>query len=128
MRHDIISDVFNIIKTSENMGKKECIVPAQGTVKGILIVLQRHKYIGTFEFIDDGKSGKFKISLLGKINECGTIKPRFAVAKDGYRKYEKRFLPASGIGILIVSTSHGVIDHVEAIKKNTGGKLLGYAW
>ncbi len=128
MRHDILSDVLNIIKTSERMGKKECTVPAQGTVKDILAVMQRRKYIGTFEFIDDGKSGNFKIYLLGKINGCGTIKPRFAVAEDEFTKYEKRFLPASNIGLLILSTPHGVMDHMEARKKKTGGKLLCYVW
>jgi len=128
MRHDLLSDALNIIKTSEGMGRKECIIPAMRILKDILLVMQKHKYVGTFEFIDDGRNGKFKVGLLGKINSCGIIKPRFAVKAGQFRKYEKRFLPASNIGILLVSTSKGVTDHNNAIKTKTGGKLLGYVW
>ncbi len=82
----------------------------------------------TVEHIDNGKSGQFKIKLLGKINKCGAIKPRFSVGGAEFIAWEKRFLPAAELGILLVSTSQGVITHKEAKKKNIGGKLLGYVY
>ncbi|RLJ03397.1 MAG: 30S ribosomal protein S8 [Candidatus Aenigmatarchaeota archaeon] len=128
MRHDILADVFSIIKNAERVGKETCIVPASKLVKNVLSVMQKRDYIGEFEFIDDGKSGMFRINLTGRINNCNVIKPRFAVKKDEFEKWEERYLPARGFGILILTTSKGVMDHEEAIEKGLGGNLLGYVY
>jgi small subunit ribosomal protein S8 len=90
--------------------------------------MQKHKYIGNFEFIDDGKGGKFKIELLGKINNCSVIKPRFSIQKDEFITWEKRYLPAVKTGILLITTPKGIMDHYQAEKQKTGGKLLGYVY
>lgn len=128
MRHDTIADMFSIIKNAESIGKLECVTPASNLIKNMLLIMQKEKYIGDFEHIDDGKSGQFKIKLLGKINKCGAIKPRFSVGGTEFIAWEKRFLPAAELGILLVSTSQGVMSHKEAKKKNIGGKLLGYVY
>lgn len=128
MRHDTIADMFSIIKNAESIGKLECVAPASSLIKNMLLIMQKEKYIGDFEYIDDGKSGQFKIKLLGKMNKCGAIKPRFSVGRAEFIAWEKRFLPAAELGILLVSTSQGVMSHKEAKKKNIGGKLLGYVY
>src|SRR3989338_1975750 len=128
MKHDILADLFSIIKSSEAVGHKECIVPASNLAKGILKVMQEHKYIGNFELIDDGKGGKFKLELLGNINKCNVVKPRFSVQANDIIKWEKRFLPAENVGVLLLTTSGGVIDQYKAKKENTGGQLLGFVY
>ena len=90
--------------------------------------LKKNNYIGEFEVIDDKLGGKIRIQLLGKINKCGVVSPRFAVAKSDYSLWERRFLPAVGIGILVVSTSKGIMTHTDAEKLNEGGRLLGYVY
>jgi len=52
----------------------------------------------------------------------------FLEIKDNYSLWERRFLPAVGIGILIVSTPNGVMTHNEAEKSNIGGRILGYVY
>jgi len=128
MLHDSLADMFSVIKNSESIGKMDCIVPASGVIRGVLKIMQQHNYIGKFDYIDDSKSGRFKIQLIGKINDCNVIKPRFAVQKDEFTKYEKRFLPADNVGILILATPKGIIDQREAKKATIGGKLLGYVF
>jgi small subunit ribosomal protein S8 len=128
MRHDLLSDVLSSIKNGDKVGKREIIVPSSKMTKEVLVLMQKHEYIGNFEYIDDGKGGKLKISLLGNVNKCGSIRPRFSVASDGYGKYKRRFLPASGFGMLIVSTSKGIMIHREAEKNNIGGKLLAFVY
>ena len=91
-------------------------------------MIQKNNYIGDFEFIDDGKGGKFKIQLKGKVNNCGSIRPRFSVGKDGFEKYERRFLPAAGLGFLVVSTTQGILTHDQAKEKSIGGKLLAFIY
>ena len=86
------------------------------------------EYIGEFAEIPDGKGNYLKVSLLGRINKCGAIKPRYAVKKDEYEKFEKRYLPAKDFGILIVSTQNGIMTHFSAKEKSLGGRLLGYIY
>lgn len=128
-RNDPIADALINIKNTENASKKECIIrPASKLMKEILRIMQEKGYIGTFEFVDDGREGFFKVQLIGKINECRAIKPRYAVKKDEFEKFEKRYLPSYDIGTLIVTTPKGVVTHIDAKEKQTGGRLLAYVY
>jgi small subunit ribosomal protein S8 len=128
MRHDLLADAFSIIKNAEGIGKRNCVVPGSKIVKEILKIMQKNKYIGNFEFIDDGKNGKFRVELLGKINDCGVIRPRFKLKKDEFIMWEKRFLPSVNVGLLFLTSSKGIIDHKQAREKGVGGNLLGYIY
>ena len=128
MKHDILADMFCIIKNTEKAGKLECVVDASNLAGDVLKLMQKNKYIHKFEKVEDGKGGKFRVHLAGNINDCNIIKPRFSVQKDEFIKWEKRFLPASGVGMLIVSTSVGVMEHETAKEKGVGGKLIGFVY
>ena len=128
MRHDLLSDVMYVINNAENIGRKSCSIPASKLVKDVLIVIQRAGYVGSFEFIDDRKSGKFNVDLIGKINKSRAVRPRFAIAKDQFEKWETRYLPAKNFGLLIISTSKGVMSQKEAAENGVGGRLLGYVY
>jgi len=128
MLQDTLADVLSAIKNAEKIGKRECYTRASKEIKAVLQVLQAHGYIGSFEFIDDGKSGKFSIELKGKIIDCNVIKPRFSTTIDEFEKWEKRFLPAREIGLLIISTSKGVMDHKKAKEMHVGGKLIAFVY
>jgi len=126
---DPLANTLSTIWNSEIRGKKECITyPASKFIAEVLRVMQKAGYIGEFEYIDDGRAGKFRIQLLGRINKCGVIKPRFPVKKNEFEEWEKRYLPARGIGILIVSTPKGVVTHREAKELGIGGVLVAYVY
>jgi small subunit ribosomal protein S8 len=129
MANDPLSDALNVIKTHEIVGRREChIRPASKLIKEVLSLFQAHNYIGDFEMIDDGKSGSFKVKLLGRINNCKTIKPRFAVKNPDWNKWEQRYIPGKGFGILVVSTSMGVMTNSEAQQKKIGGRLIAFIY
>ena len=128
MKHDLLADALITIKNAESIGKKECIIPASNLIKEILKIMQKQKYIGVFEFIDDGKSGNFRVELKNRINKCNVIKPRYSVGVRDFEKFEKRFLPAKDYGILIVTTNKGLMTHIEAKKNHVGGKLVAYVY
>ncbi len=128
MMHDLVSDMASAITNAERVGKSFVIVKYSKLVMNILRVMQKYGYIGDIEYIEDGRGGKIKVELLGRVNKCGAIRPRFSVKKDGYEKYERRYLPAAEFGILIVTTPQGVMSHKEAIEKGIGGKLLVYVY
>jgi len=126
---DPVANGLTAIKNAEMVRKKEVVIcPASKLLGAILRVMQKHGYIGEVEYIDDGRAGKFRVQLLGRINKCGAIKPRFPVRKDEFEEWEKRYLPARDIGILIVSTPKGVMSHREAKKLGIGGRLVAYVY
>ena len=126
---DPLANALSVIENYERARKREVIIsPASKLIGQVLRVMQQEGYIGEFEFIDDGKAGKFKVQLIGKINECGAIKPRHAVKREEYEKWEKRYLPAAGFGILVLSTPKGVMTHKQAREQGIGGRLLAYVF
>ena len=126
---DTLTNGLITIINNELRNKRECVIsPASKLLGRVLRIMQLNGYIGEFEFIDDGRSGKFKVQLLGRINKCGAVKPRFAVKVDGFENWEKKFLPSRDVGIMVVSTSQGVIAHREAEEKNLGGRLLAFVY
>ncbi len=126
---DPLADALSVIKNAEDIGKPECTIsPASKLIGSVLKVMKDKGYIGEFEFIDDGKSGVFKVQLKGKINRCGVIRPRHAVKNLEFEKWEKRFLPARGFGSIIITTPDGVMAHSEARENGVGGQLLAYVY
>jgi small subunit ribosomal protein S15Ae len=88
--------------------------------------MQKHGYIGEFEIIDDHRSGKIVINLLGRLNKCGVISPRFDVTLDKIEQLASDLLPSRQFGHLVLTTPYGIMDHEEARRKHTGGKILGF--
>ena len=126
---DTLTNGLITIINNEMRNKRECIIsPASKLLGRVLRIMQLNGYIGEFEFIDDGRQGKFKVQLLGRINKCGPVKPRFAVKVDEFEEWEKKFLPSRDVGIMVVSTSKGVIAHKDAEEKNLGGRLLAFVY
>jgi small subunit ribosomal protein S8 len=126
---DTLANGLITIINNEVRNKRECVIsPASKLLGRVLRIMQLNGYIGEFEFIDDGRSGKFKVQLLGRINKCGAIRPRFPVKVGEFEQWEKKFLPSRNVGILVVSASSGVISHREAEEKNIGGRLLAFVY
>lgn len=126
---DTLAIALNALKTCEERGDaKARIKPASKQIKQVLLILQKEKYVGDFEFEDDGKSGAFSVSLLGKINDLGVIKPRFSVKTGEWEKFEERYLPARDVGFIVASTSSGIMTHEQAKQKGLGGRLLCYVY
>ena len=126
---DPLANALSTIKNAESVGKGECDVkPVSKLIGSVLRVMQKGNYIGDFEYIEDGKAGIFRIELFGAINRCGAIKPRFTVQTTDIEKWEQRYLPARNFGYLILTTSEGIMTHMEARERGVGGKLLAYVY
>ncbi len=124
-----LSNMFSSLLNNEKRHKHECIVyPASSLMGKVLRVMQKYGYVGEFEFVDDGRGGKFKVQLLGRINDCASVRPRFSSTIAGLEKWGKRYLPSRNVGILILTTSKGVLAHKEAAESSVGGHLLGYIY
>lgn len=126
---DPTSNALSAIMNSERLGNKQVVIkPASKLIANVLFVMQNYGSIGEFEFVDDGRAGLIVCQLLGRITKVGAIKPRYPVKARDIEKVETRYLPARGFGVLVLSTSEGIISHLEAKEKNIGGRLLAYAF
>lgn len=122
MSHDIVADVLNKIMNAKRAHKTTVSVHQHSRL--LLSVLAIAKLKGYVKhYTVDGRTLKIE---LDKLNGCNAIKPRFMVQVDDFDNFVKRYLPARDIGILIISTSQGLMTHQTAQEKNIGGCLLAY--
>jgi small subunit ribosomal protein S8 len=129
MLNDPLADALSLIKNAETKGKGKWIIcPSSKLIGGVLNLLKEKGYVGNFERIDDGKAGIFQVELIGNINNCGVIKPRYPIKRDELETWESRYLPARDFGLIILTTTNGVISQDEAKKLGIGGKLLAYVY
>jgi len=129
MQNDSLAASLAKLFNAERVGRREVLLqPASKMLKTILTIMNDNRYIGAFEEQPDDCGGRLRVFLLGSINRCGVIKPRFATKNTEYQKWEKRYLPASNFGLLVVSTPRGIMTHVQAKEKKLGGRLLAYCY
>ncbi len=129
MLNDALANTLSKIMNADKIGQKEVVIkPFSTLIKKVLTVMNEEGYVGTFEEKKDSNGNYLVLNLLGNLNKCNVVKPRYAVNLDKFEKFEKRFLPAKEFGILIVTTPKGIITHRQAKEQNTGGKLLAYCY
>merc|ERR1711981_32398 len=105
---------------------KNIVRPASKVVVKFLETMMKHGYIGEFEIVDDRRAGKIVIELKGRVNKCGVVSPRFDVGLNEIEDWVINLLPSRLFGYLVLTTSMGIMDHEEARRKKTGGKILGF--
>lgn len=121
MSQDVISDALNQIMNAKRARKSYVALKRHSKLLiGVLEIAKTQGYIQNFKV--EGQKMEIEFSL----NECKAIKPRYTIGVKDYEKYIRRYLPARGFGIIIVSTSSGVMTHEEASEKNLGGSLIAY--
>jgi len=88
----------------------------------VLEVAKKYHYIESFRMDEKTKA----LEIVFSLNECRAIKPRFDAQIKDFEKYTRRYLPSRDFGIVIVSTSRGLMTLAEAEEKNLGGCLIAY--
>ena len=127
--NDPLANALSHIINSEKCAKDIAFVkPSSKILLRMLEIMKDEGFIGEFKEIKNGKGDIIEVNLLCKINDCGVIKPRSSLKKGEFEKYEKRYLPARDFGVLIMSTTKGIVTHNEAKKQGLGGKLIAYCY
>lgn len=127
--NDPLANALSHILIEDKKGKKVITLSNNSKIiREVLTILKENKYLGDFKIIEDNKSGRLELNLIGGINKVGVIKPRYSVKLEDYVKFEKRYLLASGFGFLIVSTNQGMMTQEQAITKGLGGRLIAYVY
>ncbi|RZC78695.1 hypothetical protein C5167_002885 [Papaver somniferum] len=127
VRISVLNDALKSMYNAEKRGKRQVMIrPSSKVIIKFLMVMQKHGYIGEFEYVDDHRSGKIVVELNGRLNKCGVISPRFDVGVKEIEPWTARLLPSRQFGYIVLTTSAGIMDHEEARRKNVGGKVLGF--
>ncbi len=129
---DPISDYLTRLRNAIHANHRVVDIPASNIKKGITKILFEKGYILNYKFEDSDVQGNIKIALkYNPVTKTSAIKKLERISKPGLRKYTgvadvPRVL--NGLGIAILSTSHGLMTDKEAKKENVGGEVLCYVY
>ena len=127
---DQIADLLTRIRNAVLVGKNEILVPTSKLKVGVVEVLAKNGYVSSYEVVEGEPRGMLHVV----INEPGTIakiNEITKISKPGRRVYSAaEDLPTikSGRGMIIVSTSKGLMTGREAKKNRLGGEILVKVW
>ena len=129
---DPIADYLTRIRNANSAGHRVVEIPASNLKKEITKILFDQGYILSYKFEENTAQGSIKIALkYDKATKEPVIRKIQRISKPGLRKYTgSDDLPRvlNGLGIAVVSTSHGVITSKQAREQKVGGEVLCYVY
>lgn len=128
---DTIADLLTRIRNASSAKHATVEIPASNMKKAICQILKDEGYVKNFTVAADGKQGIIKVELKYTEDHTPVITGLKRVSKPGLRIYSSaEELPRvmKGLGVAIISTSHGVMADREARKANIGGEVLAFIW
>ena len=132
MNTDPIADYLTRIRNAVRANHRVVEIPASNLKKEMTKILFDQGYILSYKFDDSTSQGIIKIALkYNKDTKESVIKKIQRISKPGLRKYASSSeLPRilNGLGIAIVSTSHGVMTAKQAQRENVGGEVICYVY
>ena len=128
---DSIADMLTRIRNASSAKHDTVQIPASNIKKSIAQILEDEGYIKSYKVIEDGKQGMIEIALKYGANKSPVISGLRRVSKPGLRIYsgcEDMPKVQNGLGIVILSTSKGIMTDKDARSQNVGGEVLAYIW
>ena len=128
---DTIADMLTRIRNANQMRYQEVSVPASNLKVSLAKILKEEGFIEDYKVVNDNVQGTIELTLKYGQNKERVITGLKRISKPGLRVYAKAGeVPKvlNGLGIAIISTSHGVMTDKEARKENLGGEVLCYIW
>jgi small subunit ribosomal protein S8 len=127
---DPIADMLTRIRNASRARHEEVVVPMSRTKLAIARILKDEGFIEDFAEARDGAHAEMKIRLkyVGRVPVVSGLK---RISKPGLRVYAaKTEIPRvlGGLGVVIVSTSQGIMTGAQARKGQLGGEVLAYVW
>ena len=129
--NDPIADMLTRIRNTNQMRYKEVEVPASKIKIEIARILKAEGFIADYKIKKNDVQSIIVISLKYGDRKERVITGLKRISKPGLRVYAKATeLPRvlNGLGIAIISTSHGVMTDKDARNQSLGGEVMAYIW
>ncbi|CAK6447695.1 unnamed protein product [Pipistrellus nathusii] len=111
---NVLADALKSINNAEKRDKRQVLIrPSSKAILRFLTVMMKHGYIGEFEIIDE-RAGKIVVNLIGRLNKCGVISPRFDVQLKDLEKWQNNLLLSRQFGFIVLTTTAGIMDQEVA--------------
>ena len=131
MMTDPVADMLTRVRNASRARHTEVVVPASRTKREIARILKDEGFIAEVAEEQAGPSKNLKLTLRyvdGKVPVVSGLK---RVSKPGLRVYAtKTDIPRvlGGLGVVIVSTSQGIMTGQQARQAQLGGEVLAFVW
>lgn len=130
---DPIADMLTRIRNANVAMHDDVAMPNSKLKEALADVLKREGYIGSFEVTDaDDRPGQtLSIQMKYSPERQRVISGIRRVSKPGLRVYKKAHdVPRvlGGLGVAVLSTSHGLMTDREARRRRVGGEILCFVW
>jgi small subunit ribosomal protein S8 len=128
---DSIADLLTRIRNGVKSKKREVNMPSFRLGIEVARILKEEGYVRNYKVIDDGKQGILNVTLKYTEDNKSVISGLKRVSKSGCRIYcDKDSVPKvlDGLGLVIVSTSRGVMTGRACEEQGTGGEVLCSIW
>lgn len=127
MHSDPIADMLTRIRNAARIGKSEVNIKASKICQGVAAVLKDEGFIESYDRIDDDKQGIIRVQLKYDNYGSAVLRKIDRVSKPGRRVYSAvEDLPhvLNGMGVVVVSTSKGVLSDRKCRQEKVGGEIL----
>jgi len=131
MSMDPIADMLAVIMNANHKYFEKCEVPASQIKQNILDVFKKEGYINGYKTVEESGRKKIRIYLKYLPDKTKAIQKLKRISRSGLRKYRsKEEIPKvhGGLGVMVVSTSKGIMTDKEARKNGIGGEIICSIW
>lgn len=131
MRSDPIADFLTRIRNASRAEHEKVDIPASRLKLRMAEILKQEGFIKNFRLIEDSRQGMLRVYLKYGAGNEKMISGLVRVSRPGRRVYvTKDRIPSilGGMGVAIVSTSHGVMTDRQVRRQQLGGEVLAYVW
>jgi small subunit ribosomal protein S8 len=129
---DPIADLLTRIRNAVKARKNAVDIPSSRLKREIVRILKENKYVSDMLEIPDNKQGILRVYLRYGKNDAPALKGLRRISRPGLRRYmdaeEVRRSTFNVRGMLVVSTSSGVMTNFEAARKKIGGEAILHCW
>ena len=128
---DPIGDMLTRIRNASMARHREVTVPSSKVKREIARILAEEGFIDGYRTSSDGVQELLQLDLKYVEGRSPVVAGLKRISKPGLRVYARKTeIPRvlGGLGIVILSTSHGIMTGAQARKQNLGGEVLCYVW
>ncbi|MGP6158212.1 MAG: 30S ribosomal protein S8 [Vulcanimicrobiaceae bacterium] len=128
---DPIADMLTRIRNANTANHQTVDMPASKMKKAIAAILKEEGFIRDFESVAEGPQGTLRVTLKYGPEKEKVITGLRRISRPGLRVYSSRSeIPRvlGGLGLVIVSTSKGIMSGKQAKREGFGGEVLAYVW